>query len=150
MKETFLKDDLLFHATHGLCRIIEMLRRSGSEEARYVLVPVLQDQGKVRYIIPESMLAGSGFVTVGLPPSEPSKPPPLPLPEIPLPTPEKESEELPSLNDPAEPAPKDPDEPDDPNDPPEEPPPKNSSRKEPALDPLHPAVRNATVSKING
>ena len=97
-----------------------------------------------------AMLAGSGFVTVGLPPSEPSKPPPLPPPEIPLPAPEKENEELPSLNDPAEPAPKDPDEPDDPNDPPEEPPPKNSSRKEPALDPLHPAVRNATVSKING
>lgn len=100
-----------------------------------------------------AMLAGSGFVTVGLPPRALSKPPLLPLPENPLPASEKDSEELPSLNDPAEPAPKDPDEPDEPNDTPEEPPPKNSSRNEPALDPLHPAVRNATdatASKING
>lgn len=57
----FLKDDLLFHPAHGLCRIDAVTPASRQQEISYALLPVSSDKGKVRFIIPQSAMNGSGF-----------------------------------------------------------------------------------------
>lgn len=61
MKLNVSKDDLLFHAVHGLCRVKIVTKPSGSEEANYTLLPVTAGHGKVRFMISESSLENSGF-----------------------------------------------------------------------------------------
>lgn len=61
MKETILKDDLLFHSTHGLCRVAAVTLSARSKEADYLLLPVSANQGKVRFTIPGNSLESSGF-----------------------------------------------------------------------------------------
>ncbi len=62
MKETILKDDLLFHGSHGLCRVSAILppeQRGG--DVSYSLLPVVASRGKVRFVISEKSLESSGF-----------------------------------------------------------------------------------------
>ncbi len=62
MKETILKDDLLFHGSHGLCRVSAILpadRVSG--EVSYSILPVVASKAKVRFVVSEKSLENSGF-----------------------------------------------------------------------------------------
>ncbi len=61
IKVSILVDDLLFHSSHGLCRVSEITPASGAGETSYVLLPLLRNQSKSRFIIPAAMLADSGF-----------------------------------------------------------------------------------------
>ena len=61
MKETVIKDDLLFHSAHGLCRVSEVSQTRQSDDANYVILPVSANRAKVRFIVPESSLENSGF-----------------------------------------------------------------------------------------
>lgn len=61
MKETIIKEDLLFHSVHGLCRVAEITRADQSAETRYSVLPVSKNLAKVRFIIPESSMEISGF-----------------------------------------------------------------------------------------
>ncbi|MBI3313910.1 MAG: hypothetical protein HYZ83_06720 [Candidatus Omnitrophica bacterium] len=61
MKETIVKDDLLFHSVHGLCRVSAVVQSGQSKETSYALLPVLINRAKVRFVVPESSLESSGF-----------------------------------------------------------------------------------------
>ncbi|OGW72525.1 MAG: hypothetical protein A2Y02_02330 [Omnitrophica bacterium GWA2_52_12] len=63
MSKTLEKEDLLFHVTHGLCRVSAVMAATtaASNEGSYALVPVSLNHGKVRFIIPQSSLENSGF-----------------------------------------------------------------------------------------
>lgn len=60
-KAKLAKDDLLFHATHGLCRVTAVTASGDSKEISYFLFPVSANRGKVRFIIPLSSFEESGF-----------------------------------------------------------------------------------------
>lgn len=60
-KIDLVKDSLLFHPTHGLCRVSAVLQGPAPDEIRYELLPMLQHQAKIRYIVPQKMLTESGF-----------------------------------------------------------------------------------------
>lgn len=58
-------NDLLFHASHGLCRIEKISRDSEDKETTvFVLIPVLKSFAKVRFMIPENKFEDSGFKTL--------------------------------------------------------------------------------------
>jgi len=59
--ETIVKNDLLFHAVHGLCRVAAMTRSVQEKELSYTLLPVTNNKAKIRFTIPESALKNSGF-----------------------------------------------------------------------------------------
>ena len=61
MTETIVKNDLLFHAVHGLCRVAAMTRSVQAKELSYTLLPVTNNKAKIRFVIPESALKNSGF-----------------------------------------------------------------------------------------
>ena len=61
MKATIAKHDLLFHSTHGLCRVVAVTESAQSAEISYSLLPVSSNRAKVRFIIPASSLENSGF-----------------------------------------------------------------------------------------
>lgn len=61
MKTTIAKHDLLFHSTHGLCRVVAVTQAAESAEISYSLLPVSSNRAKVRFIIPASSLENSGF-----------------------------------------------------------------------------------------
>lgn len=60
-KEKVSKDDLLFHASHGLCRVTAVSVNPKSRETTYELLPVLQNYARTRFLVPETVLADSGF-----------------------------------------------------------------------------------------
>ncbi len=60
-KTTILKNDLLFHPTHGLCRVATVTRSSGSSETTYCLLPAVTSHANIRFIIPSSSFENSGF-----------------------------------------------------------------------------------------
>lgn len=61
MKEAIVKNDLLFHAVHGLCRVTAVVPQAQSRELGYSLLPVSSNRAKIRFMIPESSLENSGF-----------------------------------------------------------------------------------------
>ncbi len=63
MNKPLEKEDLLFHVTHGLCRVSAVIAAAAAkpQEGSYSLVPVSLNHGKVRFIIPQSSLENSGF-----------------------------------------------------------------------------------------
>lgn len=61
IKKTVRKDDLLFHAVHGLCRVTGVSKRPASNEDDYALLPVSTNRAKVRFVISESSFESSGF-----------------------------------------------------------------------------------------
>lgn len=61
MKDAIVKDDLLFHSVHGLCRVSDITRPTRSEETSYALLPVSANRAKVRFVIPQSSMENSGF-----------------------------------------------------------------------------------------
>jgi RNA polymerase-interacting CarD/CdnL/TRCF family regulator len=61
MKERIVKHDLLFHSAHGLCRVAGIIRSAQSKELSYSLLPISSNEGKVRFIIPDSSFEDSGF-----------------------------------------------------------------------------------------
>lgn len=61
MKESILKDDLLFHSVHGLCRVSQITRSGRPEEVSYSLLPVSSNKTKVRFVVPQSSMENSGF-----------------------------------------------------------------------------------------
>ena len=61
MKKPIVKGTLLFHPTHGLCRVALILGTAESKEVSYSLLPVARNSAKVRFIVPQSSLENSGF-----------------------------------------------------------------------------------------
>lgn len=61
IKDAILKDDLLFHSVHGLCRVQGVTLATRSEETSYALLPVSTNRAKVRFVIPQSSMENSGF-----------------------------------------------------------------------------------------
>ncbi len=61
MPEPLLKDDLMFHAAHGLCRVTGITPSTGTEDRSYTLLPVTQSKARVRFTIPGPALEISGF-----------------------------------------------------------------------------------------
>lgn len=61
MKKPIIKDDLLFHSVHGLCRVASINRAAPPTEASYSLLPIPTNRAKVRFTIPLSSLENSGF-----------------------------------------------------------------------------------------
>lgn len=61
MKKPIIKDDLLFHSVHGLCRVASINRAIPPSEASYSLLPIPTNRAKVRFTIPLSSLENSGF-----------------------------------------------------------------------------------------
>ena len=55
------KEDLFFHAVHGLCRVAE-IEKSSKKELNYALLPVVRNRAnKTRFVIPGAFLSESGF-----------------------------------------------------------------------------------------
>ena len=55
------KEDLYFHAVHGLCRVAE-IDKSSKPNVSYALLPVVRNRAnKTRFVIPGASLAESGF-----------------------------------------------------------------------------------------
>ena len=61
MTETIVKNDLLFHSAHGLCRVAAMTRSVQAKELSYTLLPVANNKGKIRFVVLENALKDSGF-----------------------------------------------------------------------------------------
>ena len=61
MTETIVKNDLLFHAVHGLCRVAAINRSVQAKELSYTLLPVTNNKAKMRFVISESALKNAGF-----------------------------------------------------------------------------------------
>ncbi len=61
MAQKILKNDLLFHPVHGLCRVSIMTQPEEEKELSYTLVPVTTNRGKIRFVLPKSALKDSGF-----------------------------------------------------------------------------------------
>lgn len=61
MKTDIRKNDLLFHASHGLCRVTTISKSPASKEMDYSLLPVNTNHAKVRFVIPQSSFENSGF-----------------------------------------------------------------------------------------
>ena len=59
VRKALIKGQLLFHATHGLCRVDKVNLEEG--EIVYVLLPVLQQYAKARFLIPQKTFEHSGF-----------------------------------------------------------------------------------------
>ncbi|PIQ86392.1 MAG: hypothetical protein COV74_04860 [Candidatus Omnitrophica bacterium CG11_big_fil_rev_8_21_14_0_20_45_26] len=61
--EKFVRDDLLYHSAHGLCRIDGLTKetQAGKEIFRYSLVPKKINKSKMRFVIADADLAASGF-----------------------------------------------------------------------------------------
>ena len=55
MTKKILKDELLFHSVHGLCRVAGITRDS------YSLRPVVQSRSNARFTVPGDLLESSGF-----------------------------------------------------------------------------------------
>lgn len=55
--------DLLYHSTHGLCRVNQLINenRGGQETLCYVLVPKIATRAKTRFVIEDTSLQASGF-----------------------------------------------------------------------------------------
>lgn len=51
----------LSHPSHGVCRVISFRKHATNGELEYTLTPVSDNRGKIRFTIPESALAQSGF-----------------------------------------------------------------------------------------
>ncbi len=60
-EESIAKDELFFHASHGLCRVAEVVSSARSKETCYTLLPVLRSGNKVRFVIPAEAFKESGF-----------------------------------------------------------------------------------------
>lgn len=60
-KRKIIKDDLLFHSVHGLCRVDRITQSAPDRELSYILFPVSRNKAKVRFVIPEGSLEDSGF-----------------------------------------------------------------------------------------
>ena len=62
-KSKFKKGDLLYHPTHGLCRLERIVNRKegGKETQFYSLVPKIGTQMKVRFLIDAEQVETSGF-----------------------------------------------------------------------------------------
>ncbi len=56
-----LKNELLFHSTHGLCRVAEITKKTALEQAACSLRPVSQSRSKARFTVPLDLLESSGF-----------------------------------------------------------------------------------------
>ncbi|HXV27473.1 MAG TPA: hypothetical protein VD913_00765, partial [bacterium] len=61
MNELIIKDDLLYHSVHGLCRVAQVSRKPETKEVSYSLLPVPANRAKIRFIIPQSSFENSGF-----------------------------------------------------------------------------------------
>ena len=67
MEKKIAKEDLFFHAVHGLCRIAEIEKVSKSE-INYALLPVVRNRAnKTRFVVPGAFLENSGFNRLILP-----------------------------------------------------------------------------------
>lgn len=61
MAAKILKNELLFHSIHGLCRVAEVTKAAPSEQASCFLRPVSQTRSKARFTVPLDLLESSGF-----------------------------------------------------------------------------------------
>ncbi|MBI4388232.1 MAG: hypothetical protein HY582_04245 [Candidatus Omnitrophica bacterium] len=63
VEEKIVRDDLMYHSAHGLCRVNELIKenRSGKEVLCYALVPKVATRNKVRFVVADSDLGISGF-----------------------------------------------------------------------------------------
>lgn len=61
MANKILKDDRLYHATYGLCRVASIIKAAPPEELSYALLPVSQTRSKARFTVPHNLLKDSGF-----------------------------------------------------------------------------------------
>lgn len=63
IQEKIVRDTLLYHSAHGLCRVDELIRemRSGKEVLSYALVPKLATKMKVRFVVSDLDMEMSGF-----------------------------------------------------------------------------------------
>ncbi len=63
IQEKIVRDDLLYHSAHGLCRVNELIKenRSGKEVLCYSLVPKTATKMKVRFVIADYDMEASGF-----------------------------------------------------------------------------------------
>ncbi len=61
MTKKILKNELLFHTIHGLCRVVSVTREASSKTDYYELRPVSQTRSKARFTIPRDLLESSGF-----------------------------------------------------------------------------------------
>jgi len=61
MTDRIEKDNLFYHAVHGLCRVAEIHQKVPASGTQYVLLPVSNNPAKIRFVIPSGSLAASGF-----------------------------------------------------------------------------------------
>jgi len=63
IQEKIARGDLLFHSSHGLCRVDELMKENhaGKEVLCYSLVPKVATRAKARFIIEGASLRTSGF-----------------------------------------------------------------------------------------
>jgi RNA polymerase-interacting CarD/CdnL/TRCF family regulator len=63
MEKKVTEGDLLYHSVHGLCRVSQINKRkeSGKEAIYYELVPHATNHMKLRFVIAESEIEGTGF-----------------------------------------------------------------------------------------
>lgn len=61
MAKQILKNELLFHSTHGLCRVATVTYAAPSIEASCSLITVPQSRSKSRFTVPLDLLSNSGF-----------------------------------------------------------------------------------------
>lgn len=61
--DLLVKNDLLYHATHGLCRVMTVIEdKTKAKDYLYALLPeTLENRSKIRFTLPHSALALSGF-----------------------------------------------------------------------------------------
>jgi hypothetical protein len=60
MKTKVEVGDLLYHSVHGMCRVKQVLKKTGNS-ADYALVPQLTNRTNLRYVVPHESLEESGF-----------------------------------------------------------------------------------------
>ena len=61
MTTKILKNELLIHAVHGLCRVAEITKKTKDVDAACALRPVSQSRSKARFTVPLDLLESSGF-----------------------------------------------------------------------------------------
>lgn len=61
MSKKILKNEILFHAVHGICRVVAITRTPPEKEYCYSLLPIPQSRSKSRFAVPGDLLESSGF-----------------------------------------------------------------------------------------
>lgn len=63
IREKLVRDGLMYHSAHGLCRIDRIMKesREGKEVLCYALVPKTYSRMKVRFVIADADIEASGF-----------------------------------------------------------------------------------------